>query len=197
MTLALMLTRVAAAAAGRADTPIGGRLRTALVARAWRFTLVGLLLLSVAWHLSAAPRRRWADGASVRRSSIRNRRASRGWPPAVSTASRSRCFRWAATSARRSVRSSRRSSSCRGASRASPGARCWRSLRSSCSWPDRPLAPAPHRSQTAGSAAPPHGVPPRDAFARRVAWSLAHPGGADLLEVLLPREPEHLLTPSI
>ena len=51
---------------------------------------------------------RWS--ASARRSFIPKRRAWPGWPRAAATVSPSRCFRSAATRARRSARCSRRSS---------------------------------------------------------------------------------------
>ena len=65
------------------------------------FTLTGLLLLSSAptFARDSAGGRHWS--ASVRRCFIPNRRASRAWPRADSTAWRNRCFRSAATPARR------------------------------------------------------------------------------------------------
>jgi Major Facilitator Superfamily len=71
------------------------------------FTFFGLLLLSVAQHYAVilVARRPWSGW--VRRCSIRNRRGSRGSPPAGATASRNRCFRSAAVSEPRWVRCSR------------------------------------------------------------------------------------------
>ena len=104
MTLALMLTAsllqpVVGLYTDRRPTPY------ALVV-GMGFTLVGLLLLSVARHVRAAARSRPGWSASARRCSIPSRRASRAWRRAGGTAWRSRCFRSAATSARRSARCS-------------------------------------------------------------------------------------------
>ena len=63
--------------------------------------------------LSAAARRRGAGRPRLGGLPSRNRRASRGSPRAAATASRSRCSRSAAMSARRSGRCSPPSSSCR------------------------------------------------------------------------------------
>ncbi len=109
------------------------------------FSLLGLLLLSVAGHLGDAAVWRRASSAWARRSFIPSRRASRAWRRADATASRSRCFRSAATSARRSVRCSPRSSSCRAVSRASRGPRASRCWRSSVLWKVGGWSSAQHR----------------------------------------------------
>ena len=70
---------------------------------------------------------RSASSASARRSSIPSRLAWRASPRAAGTASRSRCFRSAATPARRPVRCWQPSSSCPTASAASRGSAWWRS----------------------------------------------------------------------
>ena len=64
---------------------------------------------------------------SARQSFIQRPRVSRAWHRAAGMAWRSRCSRWAATSARPPARCWRRSSSCRTGREASPGSRCWRS----------------------------------------------------------------------
>ena len=80
-------------------------------------SLVGLILLAYAAQLLPAARRRGADRLRLGDLPSRNPRASRGWPPAAATGSRSRCSRSAAMSARRSARCSPPSSWCRAARR--------------------------------------------------------------------------------
>ena len=116
------------------------------------FTLVGLLLLSVAATLGAILRRRRADGRRLVGLPSGVVARSRAWRPAAGTASRSRCSRSAATSGRRSARCWRRSSSCRAASRASPGARCSRVAAIVLLATGRPLVGAPPSARDA------HGV---------------------------------------
>ena len=154
------------------------------------FTLAGLLLLSVA-DTSALLLAAAGSSASGRRCSTRSRRGWRGWRPAGGTGWPSRCSRSAATSARRSARCWPRSSSCRGASAASRGARAraspaWLSCSRVGRWYRRARQPSAR-----GGEAGPVAARPRVAAARGVRGR--HPGGADLLEVLLPGEPDQLL----
>ena len=103
-----------------------------------------------------------AWSASARRSSTRNPRASRAWPRAAGTASRSRSSRSAAMSARRSGRCSPPSSSCRSARQhrlvlGHRAGRRWSILWQVGRWyrdHRRMLASRPARAGTAGSTLP-------------------------------------------
>ena len=158
------------------------------------FSLVGLLLLSVASTFPDAPRRRRPGRHRLVGVPPGVVARSPGWPPAAGTAWRSRCSRSAATSARRSARCSRRSSSCRGGSRASPGARCWRSSAIVVLWRIGGwyrIAAGRRRAGQRGS--PPSAGASRHALPAAGRLVARDPGGADLLQVLLPGEPEQLL----
>ena len=113
--------RVGAAAGRRADH----RSASGAVRAGRRHELHARRSVAAVGRLDLPAAARWPlrSSASAPRSSILNRRASRGWRPADSTASRNRSFRSAATPGRRSVRCSRRSSSRRTVSEASSGAR--------------------------------------------------------------------------
>ena len=136
-------------------------------------------------------RRSWAW---ARRCSTRNPRGSPAWPRADGTGSRSRSSRSAAMRGRRSGRCSPRSSSFRAARAASPGSR----------WPPSSAmvvlfdvgrwyrgTQVARRQGQVGAAESATGLSPR-----RVAIGDRDPDRARLLEVLLPGQPEQLLTPS-
>ena len=120
----------------------------------------------------------------------RSPRAWRGWRRAGGTGWRSRCSRSAAMPARRSGRCWRRSSWCRAGRAASPGSRwrrCWRCvvLAQVGRWyrAHRRSARAGRRPRRRHRPLPPRRGRRRD----------RDPAGADLLQVLLPGQPDQLL----
>jgi FSR family fosmidomycin resistance protein-like MFS transporter len=90
------------------------------------FTFFGLLLLSAAHHYMMILVAATLVGLG---SAVFHPESSRGWLPAAATASRNRYFSSAAISARRWAQCWRPRSSCRSASRASPGSPRSRFLR--------------------------------------------------------------------
>ena len=152
---------------------------------------------------AAAVGRRQLPGAAAggragrhraRRSSTRNPRASRAWPRAAGTASRSRCSRSAAMPARRSGRCSPPSSCCRSASAASPGSRWRRCSRivAAVAVSAAGTGATARRAGRAAAAPARAGLPRRAGRRSRLAVLLA----LMFSKYLLPGEPDQLLTPS-